>query len=237
MIRAIIFDFNGVIVDDETSHILCFQQALSEVGLSLTAKEYYDTYLGMDERTCAAMLFAARDGRCDSPKLRQVTDRKAELFRVHTSQYKPALFPGVVEFVKAALQDYRLAVASGGRREQIHQALRETAIEKDFEVVVSAEDCPVGKPDPAVYLLALQRLNERRPERPPLAPRDCLVIEDSKAGIRSARHAGMRVLGLATTYHTDHLAEADKVLPALSGITPEHLCRSLEDIPRATRSF
>ncbi|HSA62309.1 MAG TPA: HAD family hydrolase, partial [Nitrospiraceae bacterium] len=173
----------------------------------------------------------------DRTKLRQVTDRKAELFRVHTSQYKPALFPGTVEFVKAALHNYRLAIASGGRREQIDQALRETAIEKDFEVIVSAEDCPVGKPDPAIYLLALQRLNERQPDLPPLAPRDCLVIEDSKAGIQSARHAGMRVLGLATTYRGGHLTEADRVLPTLSGITPEHLCRSLENITRATRPF
>jgi HAD superfamily hydrolase (TIGR01509 family) len=236
MIRAIIFDFNGVIADDEMPHILCFQQALSEIGLSLTAAEYYGTYLGMDERTCAAMLLTARDGSCDTAKLRQITVRKAELFRAYTTQHKPALFPGVVEFVKAARPEFRLAIASGGRREQIDQALSGTVIEQDFELIVSAEDCPAGKPDPAIYLLTLQRLNEGRGELPPLIPRECMVIEDSKAGIQSARNAGMWVLGLATTYHRDHLTEAGMVLPSLSGITPRNLCRSLEHSLRVSRS-
>ncbi len=69
MIRAIIFDFNREIAVDETPHVLCFQQALSEVGLSLTTEEYYGTYLGMDERTYAAMLLTTRDGTCHSEKL------------------------------------------------------------------------------------------------------------------------------------------------------------------------
>lgn len=227
MIQAVFLDFNGVIADDETPHILCFRQALSEVGLSLTVEEYYGTYLGMDEQTCAAMLLRARDGTCDDAKLRKITDRKAELFGAYTAQHKPPLFPGVVEFVKAARPEFRLAIASGGRREQIDQALRGTVIERDFELIVSAEDCPVGKPDPAIYLLTLQRLNERRGERPPLISCECMVIEDSKAGIQSARNAGMWVLGLATTYRGDHLTEADMVLPSLSGVTPKNLCRLL----------
>lgn len=236
MIRAIIFDFNGVIADDETPHVLCFQQALSEVGLSLTAEEYYGAYLGMDERTCTAMLLAARDGSCDGAKLQQIMDRKAELFRVRTAQHQPALFPGVVKFVKAARPEYRLAIASGGRRRQIDQALYETAIAHDFELIVSAEDCPVGKPDPAIYRLTLQRLNERRGELPSLTPRECLVIEDSKAGIQSARRAGLCVLGLATTYRREHLTEADLVLSSLTGVTPKTLCRSLDRALRVSPS-
>ncbi len=237
MIRAILFDFNGVLADDETPHVVCFQQALSEFGLSLTTEEYYQTYLGMDERTCTAMLLAARDGACNNGTLQQIADRKTELFRSHTAQHQPALFPGVVEFVKAARPRYRLAIASGGRREQIDYALSGTAIERDFELIVSAEDCSVGKPDPAIYLLTLQRLNERRQEVPPLTPRECVIIEDSKAGIRSARAAGMTVIGLATTYHADHLAEADMVIPSLQDVTPETMRQSLANLtPRSPSS-
>ena len=235
MIRALIFDFNGVIADDETPHVVCFQQALAEFGLALTTEEYYQTYLGMDERTCTHMLLTARDGICNDRDLQHIADRKIELFRLHTAQHKPALFPGVVGFVKAARPEYRLAIASGGRREQIDYALRGTAIEHDFEVILSAEDCPVGKPDPAIYLLTLQRLNEQQREVPPLNPRECVVIEDSKAGIRSAHSAGMRVLGLATTYPASHLTEADLVLSTLSGITPTPLCQSFQDSARASR--
>lgn len=227
MIEAVVFDFNGVIVDDEPSHVVCFQQALAEFGLSLTTEDYYNRYLGMDERTCAGRLLTAKEGRCDPLLLRQIMDRKAELFRIHTAHHKPPLFPGVVEFVQQASARQRLAIASGGRREQILYALSGTAIEGAFEVIVAAEDCAVGKPDPAIYLLTLRRLNERIPQRMSLTPRDCVVIEDSKAGIQSARAAGMQVIGLATTYDAGDLTEADLVIPSLQHVTPETLWRSL----------
>lgn len=228
MIRAMLFDFNGVIADDETPHVVCFRQALAESGLSLTAEEYYGTYLGMDERTCTRALLIARDGICDESRLDAIMARKADLFRRSTAGLKPPLFPDVVEFVKAARARYRLAIASGGRREQIHDALRETAIERDFELIVSAEDCPVGKPDPAIYLLTLRLLNRQRPRPPFLTAEQCLVIEDSKAGLLSARAAGMPVVGLATTYPADQLDAADLVLMDLRGVDPKDLCRKLE---------
>lgn len=228
MIRAIIFDFNGVIADDETPHLHCFQQSLAEHGLSLTKEDYYGTYLGMDERTCAAALLTARYGACDREQLQAIMDRKATLFRDHTALHKPALFPGVVEFVKRAGAHYRLAIATGGRREQIDQALRETAIERNFAVIVSADDVAIGKPDPAIYQAALKRLNAAEPRPPLLTASQCLVIEDSLAGIRSAKAAGMRVLALATTYPPEQLTEADLVLPNLEGLLPESLTARLQ---------
>jgi HAD superfamily hydrolase (TIGR01509 family) len=221
MIRAIIFDFNGVIADDETPHVVCFQHALAEVGLSLTKDEYYSTYLGMDERTCARMLLIARDGTCEEGLLSRIAQRKAELFRAFTAAHKPALFPGVVEFVKAAKPSYRLAIASGGRREQIDAALSGTPIEQDFELIVSAEDCPIGKPAPAIYRYTCERLNAAGAISHVIAPAHCLVIEDSLAGIRSAKAAGMRVLAVATTYPIDKLGEADGVVTSLREVLPD----------------
>lgn len=223
MIRAILFDFNGVIADDETAHVECFCRALREFGVTLSKEEYYGTYLGMDERTCTALLLTARDGKCDAALAQQIQDRKAELFRDHPAAQKPELFPGVIEFVQAARPLCRLAISSGGRREQIDRALRGTAIEEAVELIVSAEDCPVGKPDPAIYLLTLQRLNDS--VRPALRADECLVIEDSKAGIRAARAAGMTVLALATTYPAGELREADRVLPSLVAVDPGELLR------------
>jgi HAD superfamily hydrolase (TIGR01509 family) len=217
MIRALIFDFNGVIADDEASHIVCFRQALSEFGLSLTAQDYYGAYLGMDERTCAALLLTARDGGADDALVEQITARKTDLFRAYTAGQPPALFPGVVDFVKAGRDRYRMAIASGGRGRQIHEALAGTAIEKDFEIIVAAEDCSIGKPDPAIYRIALSRLNTGTSGRPPLAPSECLVFEDSVAGIRAAREAGMKVLGVSTTYPPEKLHEADGVLASFHG--------------------
>lgn len=229
MIRAIIFDFNGVIADDETPHLHYFQQSLAEHGLSLTKEDYYDTYLGMDERTCAAALLTARHGACDRDLLRTIMDRKATLFRDHTALHKPSLFPGVVEFVKRAASQYRLAIATGGSREQIDQALRDTAIERDFAVIVSADDVATGKPDPAIYYAALKRLNAAEPRPPLITAAQCLVIEDSLAGIRSAKAAGMKVLALATTYPPGQLTEADLVLPNLEGLLPESIASRLPE--------
>ena len=221
MIRAIIFDFNGVIADDEAPHVRCFQQALSEQGLSITKEDYYGTYLGMDERTCTRMLLAARDGTADERQLSRITRRKAELFRTYTALHKPELFPGVIDFVKNSKGRFRLAIASGGRREQIDAALAGTPIEQDFELIVTAEDCPIGKPDPAIYLMTLNRLNVTTPDASQIVPSECLVIEDSLAGIRSAKAAGMCVLAVATTYPLDKLGEADYVLPNICNMDPD----------------
>ena len=227
MIRAILFDFNGVIADDETPHFLSFQQALAEARLALTQEEYYGPYLGMDERTCARMLLEHRDGTCDEAELSRIADRKAELFRAHTAGHKPLLFPGVVEFVTAANKNYRLAIASGGRKAQIDAALAGTPIEAAFEVIVSAEDCPIGKPDPAIYLMTCKRLNDLRLSQNRIAAAECLVVEDSVAGIRSAKAAGMRVMGMATTYPLEKLQEADVVVRSLQGMTPESAIQRL----------
>lgn len=235
MIQAIIFDFNGVIADDEAPHVACFRQALSEFGLSLSVQDYYETYLGMDERSCATMLATARGGGCADSLVQAIIGRKAELFSSLTAKQKPALFPGVVELVKAAHGRYRLAIASGGRRSQIAEALAGTPIERDFETIISAEDCPIGKPDPSIYRMTVASLNARTSGGRPLAPSECLVIEDSLAGIRAARQAGMHVLALATTYPAEKLCEADGILPTLRSITPCKLVQMVSDSRHQSR--
>jgi len=223
-IRAIIFDYNGVIADDETPHFLTFQQALQEDGLALTKEDYYGAYLGMDERNCATALVESVIGTQDPARIQRILDRKAALFRDYTATYKPQLFPGVVEFVKPAGRRYRLAIASGGRMEQIEFALRDTPIEKDFAVIASSEDTVIGKPDPAIYQVTLDRINRLQPRpRPPIGPEECLVIEDSLAGIHSAKAAGMQVIGLATTYQATQLSEAHLVIPSLEGLSMDRL--------------
>ena len=114
-----------------------------------------------------------------------------------------------------------MAIASGGRRAQIEDALAGSAIEQAFEVMVTAEDCPIGKPDPAIYLLACDRLNANRGSAERITPSQCLVIEDSLAGIRSARAAGMRVLAVSTTYPLEMLNEAELVFRGLHDMTPQ----------------
>jgi beta-phosphoglucomutase len=223
-LRTVIFDFNGVIADDETTHFLAFQQALAEDGLTLTKEEYYGTYLGMDERSCADALLKSVTGKGDTERMQRIILRKAALFRDLTATRKPPLFPGVVAFVKRAAPRYRLAIASGGRREQIEFALQDTPIAEDFAVLVSAEDAAVGKPDPAIYRLTLERINAIEPRpRPLILPEECAVIEDSLAGIQAGLLTGMKVVAVATTYPAHALTAAHLVLPRLEGAALERL--------------
>lgn len=226
-LRAIIFDFNGVVADDETPHLYCFQQALAEQGIELSREDYYETYLGMDERTCTAALLQARTGVCDPLLHAEIIERKATLFRAYTALHKPVLFPWVIDFIQRAAGLYRLAIASGGRREQILSALEASPMEEAFELIVSADECSVGKPDPAIYELTLRQLNARLPRPPLLRAGECLVIEDSRAGVLAGLKAGMRVLAVATTYPASELNNAHLVLPNLDGIAPAHLAHRL----------
>ncbi len=223
-LRAVIFDFNGVIADDEPLHFAAFQQALAEVGLPLSKEDYYGRYQGMDERNCLAALRRSAAADLDPGRLAGILERKALLFQEASARHKPRLFSGVEDFVKQVGERYRLAIASGGRREQIEWALKDTAIEQDFTVIVSAEDTAVGKPDPAIYRMALKSLNGATPcPRPPLRPDECLVIEDTLAGIRAALAAGMRVIAVTTTYPAQELAAADLVVPDVSRISLERM--------------
>lgn len=227
-LRAIIFDFNGVIADDEMPHFLMFQQALHEEDLPLTKEEYYGAYLGMDERNCLAALLK-KTGRTHDPALEQrIHDRKVSLFRDYTATRPQELFPGVVDFVLRAQERYRIAVASGGKREQIMAALKGTPIERAFPLIVAAEDTAIGKPDPHIYQLTLGKLNTLVPKPdPPLKAAECLVVEDSLAGIQSAKAAGMRAIGLSTTYPAEQLKDADAVYPDLTTVgfpEVERLC-------------
>src|SRR5436309_13175751 len=101
-LRAIIFDFNGVIADDEPTHFLAFQQALAEDGLALTKEEYCGTYLGMDERACAGALLEAITGRRDPARVQPIAERKAALFPSLTQTRRHPLFRRTMDFVSQA---------------------------------------------------------------------------------------------------------------------------------------
>lgn len=231
-LRAIIFDFNGVIADDETSHFRAFQQALREDGLFLTAEEYYGRHMGMDERGCVTAIFRSA-GRPDPIREQRIHERKATLFRAYTDLHPPTLFPGITDLIARAKRRYHLAIASGGRREQILRALRGTDIGHAFDVMVTADDMTIGKPDPAIYRYTLERLNATRSiDEPIFYPRECLVFEDSLAGIRSGFAAGMSVVGVATTYPAHYLKEAHLVLPTLESMTLECLENVIQQCQR-----
>ena len=212
MLKAIIFDFDGVLADTEPLHFKMFQRVLHEDGLPLREQDYYRKYVGLDDKGCFQAVLSAH-GRPASPEtVRRLVERKAALM-LEQITITPVVYPGIENFVKRAAGRHRLAIVSGALRHEIELILERVGLRSSFEHITAAEDIRNGKPDPEGYLHALQALNRRVA----VQASDCLVIEDTIAGIQAAHAAGMRCLAVSTTYPADQLAGADAVTSTLKG--------------------
>ncbi len=221
MLKAILFDFDGVILDSEEYHFEAFQKVFAEEGFSLSREAYYKNCLGFNDVECF------RWGLKGSPKIdepggiEELTDRKAVYFE-ELLEKEMRFFPGVCEFIRAAGAKYPLAVASMARRGEIEIALGKAGLADLFRLIVSGEDVEKTKPDPEPYEKTLRQLNAHlslTKTDQEILPEQCLVIEDSSAGIQSAKAAGMNVLALVQTEEPDRLVAADQVLPSLNGVS------------------
>jgi HAD superfamily hydrolase (TIGR01509 family) len=227
MLRAIIFDFDGVVADNEPVHFAMFQRVLGEVGLYMSREEYYADYLGYDDKGCFAAFLAAHGRAATQATIDDLVARKARAYLDYIKQHL-VIFPGVQEVVREAASRHRLAIASGALRHEIEFILEQAGIRKEFEHITSAEDVRHGKPDPEGFLHALASLNRQTPAgQTALTPDDCLVIEDSLPGIRAAHAAGMKVLAVANTHRIQDLQEAEAVTPSLASVNLPELATRL----------
>jgi HAD superfamily hydrolase (TIGR01509 family) len=224
-LRAIIFDFDGVIADTEPLHFAGFRQTLADIGINLTQSDYYANYLGYDDRGCFITALAAHQRPADPSTLAQLMQRKSQAYLESVNNHL-VIFPGVREFVRDAAATYPLAIASGALRHEIEVILEQAGLRKEFLHIISAEDVTRGKPDPQPFLQALDTLNRQCLDQP-ITAGSCLVIEDSIPGIRSARTAGMKVLAVANTHTIQDLYEAHAVAQSLSQVRLGELCERL----------
>jgi HAD superfamily hydrolase (TIGR01509 family) len=217
MLRAVIFDFNGIIVDDEPIHFKLFQRVLGEEGIVLTEEDYYASYLGFDDRGAFMAGFRENSRPLSAAKLQELIERKAvyyqEAIRNHVT-----VFPGVKNLVADLAQTLPLAVASGALRHEIETILKTLGLLDHFRAIVAAEDVTQGKPEPEIYLKALAALNARGGNGKPIEAADCVVIEDSKEGIRGARRAGMKCLAVTNSHPAELLSDADAVVKNLEDV-------------------
>lgn len=234
MLRAILFDFNGVLVDDEPVHLEMFQRVLAEEGISLTAEDYYRDYLGMDDRGCFAGVLQKAGEAATVPRLMRLIARKASYYQERMRERGYPFFPGAAELVsELAAAGRMLGIVSGALREEVEGALRQAGLRDRFKVLVTAEDVTEGKPDPDGYRKALDALNSEPPlpERL-LHPHEVLAVEDSPAGLSAAADVGLSTLGVAHTYPAARLRMADAQADSLRGMTVERLDRLLAEAGR-----
>jgi len=215
-LQAIVFDFDGVIADSEPLHLKAFQRALAEEGMTLGQDEYFNRYLGYDD--VGVFEAIARD-RGLAWTARHVTERVARkgMKLQELISGGEVLFPGAPAFIRAAAAEVPVAIASGALRHEIVQILESAALDELFAAIVASGDTPASKPSPAPYLLAFERLQKRAAKQ--LDPQRCVAIEDSLWGLESARQAGLRCVGVTTSYTSVELPGAELVVEGLHALT------------------
>lgn len=218
MLKAIIFDCDGVIADTEQIHMAAFQRVLSEEGIELNKEEYFRRYLAFDDRGCFETVFADRGISLTRDQLNELIHRKAEYVEP-AMKASLKILPGAAEFIRLAAERYPLAVASGALRHEIELVLKYGGLSDCFRLIVAAEDVARSKPNPDPFIKARELLGASTGDR--IEPRECLVIEDSIHGVRAARLAGMRCLAVTTSYPPEKLSEADRVVDTLAGLLLE----------------
>lgn len=232
-IGAVIFDFNGVLVDDEAIHFALFREVLAQEGVVITELDYHERYLGYDDRGCFEAALANAGQAVDPMRTDRLIAQKARRY-VEVAGQGLSYFPAAAETLGTVAVHWPVAICSGALRPEIEYALGQLGRRNEVKVIISAEDTDKGKPDPEGYRLALAALraytgNGQNSHAKishnvgELEAVNCLVVEDSLAGIASAKRAGMLAIGVSNTYSTEQLREAgaDEVVEGLAHITPE----------------
>jgi beta-phosphoglucomutase len=215
--QALIFDFDGVIVDTEPLHHRAFQRVFQPLGLDVTWEQYVDTYIGFDDRDAVRERFRVAGKPLDDATLLRLVAEKAAAFLDVVAEAPAAAFPGVVALIREASARIPVGLCSGAVMSDIQPFLERLDLATCFQTIVTADDVAASKPDPMSYRLALAKLQMKHPQLG-LSPETTVAIEDTPAGIASARGAGLRVLAVTNSYPAPALNEAHAVIETLEGL-------------------
>lgn len=218
MLRAVIFDFDGIIVNSEPLIFRLTQEMAGLEGWAVSDEEYYHDYLALDDRGIIEHLYISHGRRVDVARRDELVAWKGQRYQEIIRDGLPPM-PGVVEFVNEMASHYPLAIASGSLYVEIHHLLTKLGLREMFSVLATADDCQRCKPDPEVYLLALSRLRALAKFRDqPLRTEECLAIEDAPLGVAAAQAAGFKCLALAHSRPPSELQQADLIASKFANV-------------------
>ncbi|MFZ3209585.1 MAG: HAD family phosphatase [Geobacteraceae bacterium] len=217
MLTAVIFDFDGVIVDTEPLHYKAFQQVLTPLGLGYSWEHYVAHYMGFDDRDAFHEVFKAGGRSITVFELDQLIERKSRAFQEGIANGVSA-YPGAVELIRSLSGQLPIALCSGALPSDINPILKQLGLAAAFDVIVTAVDVAASKPDPASYLLAVERLSRAFADSS-ICAENCIAIEDTPGGIASATAAGVAALAVTNSYTADRLKGPILIVDTLCGIT------------------
>ncbi len=201
VLKAVLFDFNGVIINDESIHRELIDELLLAENLKPQGKEFWQVSVGRSDRDCLRDLLNMRGRFISDEGLDKSIAKKSLAYcqRLENLVTLP-IYPEVVQFIdKMYTCGYKLAVVTGAIRSEVKLVLKQSGIDRYFETIVSGDEINRGKPDPEGYLLAIKRLNQLHPDLN-LLPSECLAIEDTFPGIQAVKSAGIQAVAIAHTY-------------------------------------
>jgi beta-phosphoglucomutase len=201
VLKAVLFDFNGVIINDEAIHRELIDELLLAENLPPQGKEFWKVSVGRSDRAGLQELLKLRGRFVTDEYLDKLIAKKATLYRQRLEQLEQLpIYPDVVPFIEQMYNSqYKLAIVSGANRSGIELVVGQARIGMFFETIVTGDDIGQSKPDPEGYLLAIDRLNKLYPDLN-LLPSECLAIEDTFAGLEAVKAAGIQAVAIAHTY-------------------------------------
>lgn len=227
MIKAILLDFNGVIIDDEPIQMKAYQEVLKEEGIDLTEEQYYDC-LGLNDESFVRTIYANHGKDLTDDKCAEIVDAKGAKWLEIVEKRIP-LFENIEDFIKRMQVEFSLGVVSMARRKEIEYTLEKTGLKKYFSVILSAENISTTKPDPECYREGFRLIDKARTiqGKVPITRKQCVVIEDSPQGIIAGTGAGLKTLGITNSVAADKLrdAGASAVTDDLSDWSPDSFRR------------
>jgi HAD superfamily hydrolase (TIGR01509 family) len=213
---GVLWDLDGVLIDSSQQHLESWISVLPRFGLTMS-RELHEQTFGMNNTEILTIMLSEPP---EADLLRRISSEKESAFR--------EIIKGTVEPLAGALElleqltlvNMRQAIASSAPEENIHAVVEELQIGGYLQALVSGHDLP-AKPDPAVYLEAARQIE--------LGPGACVVVEDAVVGVRGAKKAGMRALGVTTTHTADALQDADLVVESLLDLSVDEIVHLLLD--------
>lgn len=205
MIKAILFDLDGVIIDSIDAHINAFLKIFQELGI----KSEYDEvkkYFGHGAVWLIQRFFDANGIRHDAEKYAQLKD---EYYR-ETISKELKINHDILDFLKNSIDQYKIAVCSATDKKNLELIMEKAGLTGIVDLYLGKQDLEENKPAPDIYLKAAELLD--------VSPDECLVIEDSPPGITAAKSAGMFCIALTATYPRDELGNADLIVESINEV-------------------